>query len=319
MITGQMPLEKSKLSRGARIAYFGSNLVLRGLIGMILLLPYRSRLAFMGWFSARVLAPLARYPKRIRTNLRLARPDLPKAEVDRLVRAVPNNSGRTVIEHFCGDAFVARARTAPISGPGLAAFEAARAEGRPVILLASHFGNYLAIRVRLIEMGYELGALYRRMANPYFNDYYTQAMASFGEPIFEQGRRGMMDLFRHLRAGGVLGILNDLHAHAGAELTYFGQPAVTSLVTAELALKYDCLIIPIYAIRQSNGLDFEIEVHAPIPHGTPEDMTQAMNDNLEDMVRAHMDQWFWIHRRWKPWGALGIQPDALEPDKLEAV
>ena len=39
---------------------------------------------------------------------------------------------------------------------------------------------------------------------------------------------------------------------------------------------------------------------APIPPGDPVEMTQAINDNLEGWVRRHMDQWFWIHRRWKP-------------------
>jgi KDO2-lipid IV(A) lauroyltransferase len=29
-------------------------------------------------------------------------------------------------------------------------------------------------------------------------------------------------------------------------------------------------------------------------------MTQAINDSLEAEVRGHMEQWFWIHRRWKP-------------------
>lgn len=28
-------------------------------------------------------------------------------------------------------------------------------------------------------------------------------------------------------------------------------------------------------------------------------MTQALNDQLEAMIRKHMDQWLWIHRRWK--------------------
>jgi KDO2-lipid IV(A) lauroyltransferase len=28
-------------------------------------------------------------------------------------------------------------------------------------------------------------------------------------------------------------------------------------------------------------------------------MTQALNDSLELLVRQHLDQWFWIHRRWK--------------------
>ena len=28
-------------------------------------------------------------------------------------------------------------------------------------------------------------------------------------------------------------------------------------------------------------------------------MTQALNDSLEALVRQHVDQWLWIHRRWK--------------------
>jgi KDO2-lipid IV(A) lauroyltransferase len=40
-------------------------------------------------------------------------------------------------------------------------------------------------------------------------------------------------------------------------------------------------------------------IEAPIPHDTPEAMTQALNDSLEAQVRAHMDQWLWTHRRWK--------------------
>ena len=81
---------------------------------------------------------------------------------------------------------------------------------------------------------------------------------------------------------------------------------MTSTVTAELALKYGAEIIPFYAIRQPNGLDFRIELHAPIPHSDPMQMTQAMNDDLEEMIRTHMDQWFWIHRRWKPWYDRGL-------------
>ena len=75
---------------------------------------------------------------------------------------------------------------------------------------------------------------------------------------------------------------------------------MTSIVPAELALKYDAVMIPVYAIRQPNGLDFEIVMHDPIPHSDAETMTPAINDGLEGLVRQHMDQWFWIHRRWKP-------------------
>lgn len=115
----------------------------------------------------------------------------------------------------------------------------------------------------------------------------------------DEARQGMMQIIKHLRAGGVLGILTDLHFGAGEELMFFGKPAFTSVITAELALKYDGALIPVYAVRKPNGLDFEIIAQNPIPPSTPVQMTQAVNDGLEKLVRLHPEQWFWIHRRWK--------------------
>jgi KDO2-lipid IV(A) lauroyltransferase len=104
---------------------------------------------------------------------------------------------------------------------------------------------------------------------------------------------------RHLKHGGIIAIVGDLHVQEGIPLNFFGQPAITSTVPAELALKYDAVMIPVYAVRQPNGLDFEIVMHAPIEHSDPVTMTQSVNDDLESLVRSNMDQWFWIHRRWK--------------------
>ncbi|MCE8009568.1 lysophospholipid acyltransferase family protein [Aestuariivita sp.] len=303
-----MPVDASQLSRAARARHFATNLVLRGLIGAVLLLPYAMRVRFMGWLVSTVAAPLAGFDKRIRHNLSLTHPDLPEAEVRRLCRAVPNTAGRTLIEIYSGDGFARHANASEPTGPGLAALKAARDAGRPVFLAGGHFGNYDAMRANLIPRGYEMGSLYRRMANPYFNAHYVRSMQINGPLLFEQGRRGMREMIKHLKAGGTVAILHDLHVHGGEELTFFGQSAVTSLVTAELALKYEAEIIPFYAIRQPNGLDFKIELHAPIPHTDPRTMTQAMNDDLEAMIRQHMDQWFWIHRRWKPWYGRGL-PD----------
>jgi KDO2-lipid IV(A) lauroyltransferase len=87
--------------------------------------------------------------------------------------------------------------------------------------------------------------------------------------------------------------------HHGAELSFFGHAALTALSAAELALRYDALLVPTYGIRQPDGLGFEVVVEPPVPPGTPEAMTQALNDSLEALVRRHPEQWFWIHRRWK--------------------
>ena len=282
-----------------RLDHWLQNLLLRGVIGLLLALPYRWRVPLCGAFFARVIAPLAGYTKRIRDNLAKIFPEMPKAEVARMCRAVPDNVGRTVIELYSGAEFAARVAQAPIHGPGLAALEEARVTGRPVLLVTGHFGNYDASRAALIARGFNVGGLYRPMTNSYFNGHYVAAISAIGTPLFARGREGMAGMIRFLRAGGMLGIVQDQHMNKGVVLRFFGHEARTALSAAELALKYGALLVPTYAIRAENGLDFDILVDAPVPHSDAETMTQALNDHLEAHVRQHLDQWFWIHKRWK--------------------
>ena len=272
---------------------------LRALFWAMLRLPYRWRVPLAGWVVSRVVAPLAGYRARIRENLAMILPDLPAAEVARIVRAVPDNVGRTLIEIYSGAEFVAHAVSHPLTGAGVAALETAHQAGRPVILVTGHFGNYDASRAALIAKSYRVGALYNPMKNPYFNNHYVAAISQIGTPVFPKGKKGLGDMVRHLRSGGMLGLLMDQAMRHGAPVTFFGQTAMTALSAAELALKYDAVVIPTYAVRQPDGLSFQIIVEAPIAHGTPEAMTQALNDSLEAIVRQNIDQWFWIHRRWK--------------------
>ncbi|MCX7286644.1 MAG: lysophospholipid acyltransferase family protein [Rhodobacterales bacterium] len=276
------------------------NRFLRGLIRLLLWLPYRWRVPLCGWVMSRVIAPIAGYRRRVRENLALVLPDLAPEEVERIVRAVPDNVGRTVIEIYSGPEFIAKAAAQPLTGDGVAALEDAHATGRPVILVTGHFGNYDASRAALIARGYRVGALYMPMANRYFNEHYVRAISGIGTPLFPRGRAGLADMVRHLRSGGMLGMLVDQYMRHGEELTFFGRPALTALSAADLALKYDALLVPTYAVRRKDGLSFEIIVEPPIPHGSPEAMTQGLNDSLEALVRKHVEQWFWIHRRWKP-------------------
>jgi Kdo2-lipid IVA lauroyltransferase/acyltransferase len=282
----------------ARTRHWMQDRFLRGLIWALLRMPYRFRVPLCGWAVAHVIAPFAGYDRRVRENLAAVLPDLDATEVRRLVRAVPDNVGRSIIEIYSGADFAARAAATPPEGAGLAALAEAHAAGRPVILVTGHFGNYDASRAALLAKGYRVGALYRPMANDYFNGHYVDAISMIGTPLFPRGRAGLSGMVRHLRSGGMLGLVIDQHMSHGAALTFFGKPAPTALSAAELALKYDALLVPTYAVRAKDGLNFRIIVEAPIPVGTAEAMTQALNDSLEALVRAHMDQWFWIHRRW---------------------
>lgn len=277
-----------------------ANAAFLAVMGLARALPYERRIPAIGWLFARVLGPVAGWRQRIRTNLAMARPDLTPAELHHLLRAVPENAGRSLAEIYSGAEFTDRIHAAdPLAGPGLPALEQAAQAGRPVILAVAHFGNYDAMRAALAGRGWPVGALYRPMNNEAFNRHYIPAMRAIAEPLFPRGRAGLASMLRFLKGGGWMALGFDQFDDHGAELRFFGLPTKTVLTPAELAIRYDALVVPVAGIRQPDGLSFRVEVGAPIPHGPPAAMMQALNDDLERLVRAHMAQWFWVHRRWK--------------------
>ncbi|WP_282601702.1 lauroyl acyltransferase [Paracoccus sp. PARArs4] len=269
-------------------------------VGATRLLPYERRIPMTGWIFSRVIAPLAGWRRRIRDNLALARPDLSETEVEQIVRAVPDNAGRAIAEIYSGDEFTSRIHADdPLEGPGLPMLEEAFESGRPVIIACAHFGNYDAMRGALSGRGYPVGALYRPMNNEAFNRHYIPAITAISEPLFPRGRAGLSAMLRFLRGGGWLALGFDQHDRHSPELRFFDLPSKTVLTPAELAVRYDALLLPVHAIRKEDGLGFRVHVGDPVPHGDAKDMMQALNDDLEQLVRRHMGQWFWVHRRWK--------------------
>ena len=91
-----------------------------------------------GWITARIVAPVAGWNRRIRDNLAHVCPDLPEDDIRRIVRAVPDNAGRTFIEMYSGADFAARVEDTPLTGPGAEALTAALAAGGPILLVTGH-------------------------------------------------------------------------------------------------------------------------------------------------------------------------------------
>ncbi|MBK5926492.1 lysophospholipid acyltransferase family protein [Rhodobaculum claviforme] len=280
----------------------------RGLLWLGERLPYRTRVRGLSWIGGRVFAPLTDFPARIRANLALVCPDLTEDRIRAIQRRVPVNAVRTLVEIHSGPDFRATAAAAAVRGAEhLAAVEAAHAAGRPVILVSGHFGNYDVPRAALAARGIAVGGLYRPLKNRFYNALYADKIARISGPVFPRGRRGLAEMVRFLRQGGVVGLLIDQRMGNGVPLDFFGRPAWTALSAAEMAVKYDALILPAYGRRVGDGLDFELVLEAPLEHGDPAAMTQALNDSLERMVRADMDQWLWFHRRWRdPHGGADI-------------
>lgn len=277
---------------------FAQNLVVRGLIGFALMLPYHLRVPLLGAMMRRVVGPLAGYRRRALDNLALIWPDMAPAARLRIANQALDNVGRALIENYSTAEFTARQANVIPTGKGVAALETAMAQGRPVILVSGHFGNYEAARACLVARGARIGGLYRPMTNPYFNAHYVETMTAFGGPIFAQGRAGTAGFVRHLKSGGLLVLLFDQSA-TGEVIDFLGKPAQTAVSAAELALRYGANLIPFYGTRQTDGLSFTVDLESPIPPTTALEMTVALTHSLEARVRAHPGQWFWIHRRWK--------------------
>lgn len=287
-----------KLSFGA--VDFVQNLALRGLIGALRLLPFRLRAPLCGAVTARIIAPLAGYDKRIRANLIRTLPHLTEGEIRRLVTRVSHNAGATLIEVYSGAAFRKAVAASPVIGDGVAPLIVAKERGQGVLLISGHFGNYDVPRAVLSSLGHPVGALYRPFRNGYFDAHYRATISAIGTPIFPRGRRGLAEMVRFLRQGGMVGMLIDQYMAKAPPLPFMGQPARTATSAAELALKYDLLLVPVYGRRNTESpTGFDLVIEPPVPHSDPLTMTQALNASLEAQVRAHPDQWLWIHNRWK--------------------
>ena len=226
-------------------------------------------------------------------------PNLIESEKNDLVNRCLNNIGMTMFELFSPKDFKLAGQRAQVHGPGMDLLEIARDKSKPVIFISGHFGNYDVIRANLISKGYELGALYRPMNNPYFNATYLKNISTIGVPLFARGNSGMVEMMKFLQHGKSIALLIDQHMSNGEPLKFFGKTAFTATSAAKMALKYDAILMPFFVLRKGRTSNFDLHFEAPIEHSNPIKMTQDFNDRLEARIKENLDQWLWTHKRWK--------------------
>jgi KDO2-lipid IV(A) lauroyltransferase len=272
--------------------------------------PLLSALTASRWFAfetrsralgAAVGAVLRWFPparKRFETEVLRIYPQMPRKARARLGHEMGRMMGQTLFEiYHCADFQARQDRFFP-SGPGLAALEAAHAQGKGAIIVSGHFGQWEAVRAVLKARGMETGAVYRPQANPHYQRRLLAGIEAGGRPILETGRLGTTALVRHLRAGGFIAILLDEKYAEGVRMPFLGRPALTSLAAAQLALKYGLPLVPAYGLRRDDRDSFDVEFESPIPHTDPQTMTQVFNDSLSARIHANPAQWYWMLRRW---------------------
>jgi len=280
-------------------SYASQALLIIFFLCILRIFPYRLRILIGSIIFRFFLSPLTGNKKRIENNLNFVLPDLPESDKKNLIKNCLNNIGMTMFELLSPNDFKLTGQKANILGPGSSLLEKAKANSQPVILVSGHFGNYDVVRANLISKGYQLGALYRPMNNPYFNKTYVKNISEIGRPLFPRGKKGMAEMMEFLRDGKLIALLIDQHMQNGEPLKFFGKTAFTATSAAKIAIKYNAIFMPFFVVRKGNTSSFDLYFEEPIEHTDPVKMTQEFNDRLESRVKANTEQWLWTHKRWK--------------------
>jgi KDO2-lipid IV(A) lauroyltransferase len=181
----------------------------------------------------------------------------------------------------------------------------ALAEGRGCILLTGHLGFWEAGNFLFSARGYPIGVVAKPMRNPLIDRYFQRMREKAGGYIINS-RKGARRILKALQQNHLVGILMDQHVsrRQGVAVPFFGQPASTTPIIAEIAMKYRVPVIPAFCLWQpDNRYRFEISpmilLEGELSRENIVANTALLTRFIEDAVRRYPDQWFWVHRRWR--------------------
>ncbi|NJD19368.1 MAG: lysophospholipid acyltransferase family protein [Gemmatimonadetes bacterium] len=274
--------------------------------GLLSALPERVALA-LGASLGRMGGSVLRIRRAdVDRHLALAFPERNAAWRRRVARASYAHLGREAVSTFRvtsrGPAEVA-ARTTMV---GFDAFQAAVAEGKGVILVTGHVGNWELGGAAFSARGLPVDAVAKGMANPLFGSYLEASRRRVGVRLVDLSQ-APREALRSLRSGHVLGLIADQNAREqGIFVPFFGREAATFRGPALFALRTGAPIFLGVSLRQP-GVPARYRVtveHIGItPAGDLEEdvraLTAAHTAALAPAERQAPEQHFWQHRRWK--------------------
>jgi KDO2-lipid IV(A) lauroyltransferase len=239
-------------------------------------------------------------------NLELALPHLGEDERETILRGCFANLGRLLGEFSHLPRATPESLRRIIECEGLENLEAARREGRGVILFTGHLGAWELSSFALSAFGYPMSFLARRIDNPKVESLIDRTRTRFGNRSIDK-RSAARPILRTLRAGGTVGILVDLntHPHEAVFVDFFGIPASTTSGLATLALRTGSKVLPVFIPWDEARRRFVLRVDPPLkikPSGDEatdvRQLTALFTYTIESYVRRFPGQWLWIHRRW---------------------
>ena len=263
--------------------------------------PWLRRLADgLAWWWLRIDARESRVARR---NLELAYPDLLPGQRAELQRAVLRTTTRQALETLRFWTRPAAENLACLRKHyGASLFDAARAAGTGVIVIAPHFGNWELLNQWLASRG-PYAFVYAPPESALGNAFLLRARGGPGVTQVRAEGTAVRQLLKHLKEGGALAILPDQQPKQGdGEFApFFGIPALTMTLVSRLAARTGAQLLCAWCERSGPGLDFDLHVE-PAPAAIADaDLllaTTALNATVERVARRDPAQYQWTYKRY---------------------
>ena len=183
--------------------------------------------------------------------------------------------------------------------------EGVLAQGKGAVIATGHAGNWELMGGALSQAGFPLIGVAMRQRDAAMDRFINEYRRLVGMHIIY--KNDVREMFRMMKEGWIVGLLadQDTSRHDGIVLDFFGQPTNCVPGPAAMARSAGIGIVPGYITRKKDGTH-KIILYAPVevPHTKDKradirTAEQAVNRILEQHIREHPEEWFWLHDRWK--------------------
>ncbi len=251
-------------------------------------------------FLFKKLGPIIKSKKLIKNNLLKFSKNISDQKINLICSNMWSNYGMTFIEYiFLKDL---RKNNFHIKIKGDEKLDKIVRDNKPVIFISGHFANFELMSMEITKKKIKLATIYRPLNNFFLNPFMEYLRKKFVcNNQIKKGRLGVKDAIDYLKNNHSIALMIDQRVTEGEKIKFFNYEASTTTLPAQLALKYNLQIFPIFIERENDNF-FKMEIYesiSPSNYKNKFEISKKLNEILELMIRRNPNQWIWTHNRWK--------------------
>ena len=256
-----------------------------------------SRKIFSYIFS--LLAPKFKSRRIIEKNIEIFSPNLSGIEKSFIISNMWKNYGKTFIEYIFLDKF--KKSSTHIKIEGIRHLDKIVEKDIPVIFVSGHFANFELMSMEITKKKIKLATIYRPLNNYFLNPFMEYLRKKYVcKNQIKKGINGVRDAINFVKKNYSIALMIDQRVSEGEKVDFFDKPALTTTLPAQLSLKFNLPIIPVFIERENSifKLKFYDEI-VPSNFNNKIELTKKLNEILEQMIIKNPNEWIWTHNRWK--------------------